>query len=108
MSGRVARRDPYPETTMATVKAVKGFKVTCPMCGDVEATIALDLNDVRSLTCSSCSSEFTPAAAVAKAAEQLARWQAVARGVELAGECLAECRANGEGPSGLNHPTAPG
>jgi hypothetical protein len=75
---------------MATVKAVKGFKVVCPMCGDVEATVSLDLNDVRALSCSSCDAEFTPAAAVAKAAEQLARWQAVEKWISMATELAAE------------------
>lgn len=76
---------------MATAtKAIKGFKIVCPECGDQEATVRLDLNDVRSLTCSSCDAEFTPADAVAKVADQLRRWQAVAKWVEMAGECLAE------------------
>lgn len=76
---------------MATAaRKATGFKVLCPECGDAEATVRIDLNDLKAVVCSSCDAEFSPAAAVAKAAEQLARWQAVARWIDLAGECAAE------------------
>lgn len=76
---------------MATAsKTIKGFKVLCPECGDQEATVRLDLNDLKACTCSSCDAEFSPAEAVSKAAEQLRRWTAVAKWIEMAGECLAE------------------
>lgn len=73
---------------MATTRAMKGFMVLCPECGDQEATVRLDLNDLKACSCSSCDAEFSPAEAVAKVAEQLARWQAVARWVEMAGDLM--------------------
>lgn len=76
---------------MATAtKVSKGFKVTCPHCHDTDATINLDLNDVRSLTCSSCDETFSPQQARDLAAAELARWDAVCRWVELATELAAE------------------
>jgi uncharacterized protein (DUF983 family) len=77
-------------TMASATKTLKGFKVLCPECGDQEAIVRMDLNDLKACTCSSCDAEFSPADAVAKATEQLRRWQAVARWVEIAGECLAE------------------
>jgi transcription elongation factor Elf1 len=77
---------------MATAtKALKSFRLNCPLCGATESpSISLDLNDLTSVTCGECSETFTPAEAVARAAEQLARWEAVVRFVKMAGECLAE------------------
>jgi hypothetical protein len=67
----------------ATTRApkVKGFAVACPFCGacEAEATVRIDLNSLKECVCSSCDEEFSPADAVAKVAEQLARWQAVQR-----------------------------
>ncbi len=75
---------------MATAtKTVKGFKVTCPLCGDADA-IRIDLNSLQTITCGGCDEEFTPRQAVEKAAEQLRQWQAVARWVEMAGEAFDE------------------
>lgn len=70
-------------------KALKGFAVTCPMCGDVEATVRLDLNALYVCVCSSCDEEFSPQTARDKAAEAFRRWEAVCRWIDLAGECLA-------------------
>lgn len=76
---------------MATAtKAIKGFKVVCPMCGDDEATIHIDLNELALCSCDSCGEKFTPAVAVARFTNQLRRWQAVARWIEMAGEALAD------------------
>jgi hypothetical protein len=44
---------------------------------------------LKAVTCSNCDEDFSPADAVAKLTEQLGRWQAVARWVEMAGEALA-------------------
>lgn len=74
---------------MATAtRASKGFKVTCPFCGDAESTVKLDLNDLKACVCSSCDEEFSPAAAREKAAELLSRWEAVCRWVDLAGDAI--------------------
>jgi|HubBroStandDraft_3_1064219.scaffolds.fasta_scaffold106299_2 hypothetical protein len=76
---------------MATgTKTIKGFKVVCPFCGDQEATVRIDLNDLKACTCTSCDEEFSPAAALAKVTEQAKRWAAVVKWVEMAGECLAD------------------
>jgi transposase-like protein len=79
---------------MATgTKTAKGFKVTCPLCGDTEATVRIDLNNLANCVCSSCDDEFTPETARAKAAAELARWEAVCRWVAMAGEAMAEASA---------------
>jgi transcription elongation factor Elf1 len=87
-----AERSPATEEDeMATgTKTAKGFKVTCPFCGDQEATVRIDLNNVNVIVCTSCDEEFSPSAAVAKVADQLRRWEAVARWVEMAGEAMAD------------------
>jgi len=75
---------------MASVtKPAKGFDVFCPMCGDRDSSITLDVNDVHKLTCIACDAEFTAAAAVARVADQLARWQALARWIDAAAEFAA-------------------
>lgn len=74
----------------STTRASKGFQVTCPFCGDADATITLELNDLRNCACSSCSAEFSPQAARDKAAAAMARWEAVVRWVEMAAELAAE------------------
>lgn len=72
---------------MATAtKTAKGFKVTCPFCGD--AAVRIDLADLNTITCGNCDEEFTAKAAVAKVTEQLKQWEAVARWVAMAGEAM--------------------
>jgi uncharacterized protein (DUF983 family) len=75
---------------MSAKPKATGFQVVCPYCGDVEAAIRLDVNNVHALTCSSCDEEFSPQQARDKAAAVLARWEAVVRWVELAGEMGAK------------------
>ncbi len=76
---------------MATMTAsIKGFKVTCPSCGESDGTLGLDLNDLSTCTCSGCGDSFAVGTAVAKAAEVLARWEAVARWVEMAPDALGD------------------
>ena len=76
---------------MAPTKLLKSFKpLSCPFCGNAEEPIRINLLDLTSITCSACDEEFTPKQARDRAAEQLARWEAICRWVELAGECLAE------------------
>lgn len=78
---------------MATAsKVTKGFKVSCPSCGEAEA-VRIDLNDLTSCECTGCGDQFTPQAARARAAAELARWEAVCRWVELAGEAMADASA---------------
>jgi hypothetical protein len=70
---------------MATAtKPAKGFKLVCPFCGDSEGGISIELTDLRKCTCSACGDEFTPQAALAKAVELVAKWQAVVTWVESA------------------------
>jgi transcription elongation factor Elf1 len=76
---------------MATAtKATRSFGVTCPFCGDHEATVRIDLNDLTTVHCSSCDEEYSPKRARDRAAEQLSRWDAVCRWLDLAGDCSAE------------------
>lgn len=69
---------------MATSKTTKGFDVTCPFCGDTEATVRIDLNDLTACTCSSCDAEFSPTQARDVAAEALRRWDRVVAWVAMA------------------------
>lgn len=63
---------------MATgTKAAKGFQVSCPYCGDEDATVRMDLNRLGECSCSACDAEFSPAEAVAKLTKELAQWQKV-------------------------------
>lgn len=57
-------------------KTAKSLKVACPECHEAE-TVTIDLNDLSACCCGSCSAEFSPAEALAKALEMVARWQAV-------------------------------
>jgi transposase-like protein len=75
--------------TATQPRTIKGFKVVCPFCGDPDATVSIDLNDLASCTCNSCSEDFSPKQAVAKLADQLKRWRAVERLGELAAVALA-------------------
>lgn len=77
----------------ATTRTARGFKVLCPMCSDPDATVRIDLNDLRSIECGSCGESFSAADAAAKAAEQLERWRSVQRWVEMAGAAMAEAEA---------------
>lgn len=70
---------------MATAtKSARSLKVVCPFCGDSDGTVSLDLNDLRKCTCSACGEEFSPRAALAKAAEMLAKWEAAVTWIESA------------------------
>lgn len=79
-----------PATMATATKASKGFKVICPHCHDTDATVSLDLADVRKLSCSSCDETFSPEEARDLVAAELARWDAVCRWVELATEMASE------------------
>lgn len=84
-------RQRTPETRpMATATKTTGFQVCCPYCNDEDATINVNLADVHALTCTGCDQEFSPEQARAKAAEALARWDAVCCWVEMAAELAAE------------------
>jgi transposase-like protein len=74
--------------TATATRTVKGFKVVCPFCGDSEATVKLDLNALQTLTCTACDEEFSAADAVARVRDQLKRWEAIARWVEMAGSAI--------------------
>lgn len=76
-------------TTTAT-RTAKGFKVLCPFCGDSEATVKMDLNDLRSCSCTSCDEEFSPMDALEKARAAMAAWERVVRFVEMGRELAAE------------------
>ena len=70
-------------------RTVKGFKVLCPKCGDPEATIRMDLNNLSEVECSSCSETFSAREAARLMTAAARRWEAVARWVEMAGEAVA-------------------
>lgn len=72
----------------SATRTAKGFDLCCPMCGDAEATVKMDLNNLKSCECNACGEEFSPADAVAKLTEQLNRWQAVARWIDMAADAM--------------------
>jgi transcription elongation factor Elf1 len=57
---------------------VKTIKLACPLCGSAEGALTLDLNALGTIECGECSATFTASKAVARAAENLRRWEAVA------------------------------
>lgn len=67
----------------------KGFDVACPACGQDDGAVMVDLNDLGECACDSCGERFTAREAVEKAAEQLRRWEAVARWIEMAPRAMA-------------------
>lgn len=60
-----------------------GFNVTCPHCDD-HGGLALNLNDLDSVTCDSCGEVFSPRGAADMLSERLAKWRAVVAWVALA------------------------
>ena len=69
---------------MATAtKTAKSLKVSCPFCSH-DGTITIDLNDMRTCFCEGCSETFTPQQAASKAAEIMAKWEAVVAWLEAA------------------------
>ena len=65
----------------------RGVKLACPVCGEREAVINLDLS-VMDCTCESCGDSFSPETARKMIGEQLARWEAMCEWIDLAGEIL--------------------
>ena len=63
-----------------------GFDVRCPGCGcgADDATLTIDLNNLKTITCTNCEWEGTTAEAAAWVAKQAAAWAAIARWVESA------------------------
>lgn len=66
----------------------KGFTgLLCPECGNPDAAVRMYLSTME-CCCSECDWEGTAKQAVVKMAVQLAKWQAVARWVEMAPSAL--------------------
>jgi hypothetical protein len=85
-------RNTQPQETRAMASPIgtlKSFDLSCPFCGHAEPALRIDLNDLAEITCSECDESFTVQKAVTKAAENLRRWQAVAKWIRMAGEVLA-------------------
>jgi Zn ribbon nucleic-acid-binding protein len=68
---------------MAT-KTAKGFGVLCVKCGDPDAVVSLNLNNLQEVECRSCGETYSAREAAESAAESARRWLAVARWVEMA------------------------
>ena len=76
---------------MATAtKTAKGFKVQCPKCGDPDAVVRMNLNDLREIECTSCGETYSAREAAETAAESARRWAAVARWVDMAADAMEE------------------
>jgi hypothetical protein len=54
------------------------------MCGADDAAIQLDLNTLDNCTCGECQDQYSPRAARAKAAAELAKWDRVLAWIALA------------------------
>jgi transcription elongation factor Elf1 len=75
---------------MATATRKATFALSCPECSASEV-ITINLNDLFGpITCDACGEQFTAAEARANVAEQLARWDAVCRWLEMAGSVIAK------------------
>jgi len=57
----------------------KGLTLPCPKCGEAEASIALNLDDLDTCHCLACDEEFT----LGEIRDLIAKWQRVLRWVEL-------------------------
>jgi transcription elongation factor Elf1 len=74
---------------MAAAKTITSLELTCPFCGAEDGGMNLDLNNLESMTCSSCDHEFSPAEAIEHLAGQMKKWQAVVAWIGLASQVLA-------------------
>jgi transcription elongation factor Elf1 len=76
---------------MATTKAAKGFRASCPFCGTSdENCLNLDLNRLDVVLCGSCDESFSPEQALAKATETMAAWERIVKMVTFGRELAAE------------------
>lgn len=67
----------------SATKTTRSLKILCPLCLAGES-ITLDLNNLEACSCSSCSEEFSPREALAKANELVAKWSQVVTWIESA------------------------
>jgi hypothetical protein len=61
----------------------------CPLCGEMNAGITLDLATLKVCTCAECGGDFAYEVAVKYLADRLAKWQAVGRWIDMAADVLA-------------------
>jgi hypothetical protein len=71
----MATATPIPEA-----KTERGLLLPCPLCGEAEATVQLNLADLDTCTCLECDAEFS----LDELAGRLARWQALLAWRDLA------------------------
>ncbi len=71
----------------------RGVKLCCPVCGEREAVMNLDLS-AMCCTCEACGDSFAPETACKMLTEELARWEAVCQWVALAGDILSPDQSN--------------
>jgi hypothetical protein len=84
---------------MASAKFKPGITLPCPMCGELAATFALDLEDLM-VKCECCDDVVKPEVALGMIQEHVRKWQAV---VELAShaEAMFGRLKNDEKPAGI-------
>lgn len=87
------------EERMAEKLQARGFKLQCPVCGEPEAEITLNLQDVSSRNCAACGNDFAVTTAVKLIGDRLAAWKQVERWVALAGDVKAAAEAEPVAPS---------
>ena len=73
-----------------TTPILTSFDVACPHCGNPDATVQIDLNDLSACTCSTCDEEFSAEQARDLLAAKLAQWEAVCRWIALAPQAVTE------------------
>jgi hypothetical protein len=69
-----------------------GMTLPCPVCGELEATIKIDMTDLL-CSCESCDDTFSADVARELVLKQLRRWEAVCELVAQAGELVARVKA---------------
>ncbi len=70
----------------------KGLTLPCPSCGELEATITLDLHNFT-CTCDACGDSFTADVARDAMLRQLRRWEAVCELVGHAADLFGQVKA---------------
>lgn len=69
-------------------RPMTSFQVLCPLCGDPDATVSLDLNDLTRCECSNCGEDFAPADAIRHLTVETEKWKAIARWIAMAPEAV--------------------
>lgn len=67
-----------------------GFVLQCPICGENDVTITLDLADLATCKCESCDDSWAAETAVSILTARLAQWTKVVEWIRLASDVIGE------------------